>query len=207
MVESQFITTLFLDIGGVLLTNGWDREARKKAAGQFGLEPEEFDQRHSLIYEAHENGRLSLDGYLDSVIFYRKRTFSKEDFKEFMFAQSQPHPGMLELVKELKNRYGLKLVAVNNEGRELMLYRIDKFRLETILDFFVSSCFVHFRKPDQEIFRFALDLCQAPREQIVYIEDRAFFLEVAQGLGIRGIHHTGYETTRKALASLGLSLT
>lgn len=205
MVNSQPITTLFLDIGGVLLTNGWDHQARKKAVEQFGLEQEEFDQRHSLLYEAHENGRLNLDGYLERVVFYKERKFSKEEFKEFMFAQSQPYPEMLELVESLKKHYGLKLVAVNNEGRELMLYRIDEFRLEKILDFFVSSCFVGFRKPDQEIFRLALDLSQVPLEQIVYIEDRAFFVEVAQSLGIRGIHHTSYETTKEALASLGLS--
>lgn len=206
MVNSQLITTLFLDIGGVLLTNGWDHGARKKAVEQFDLEPEEFDQRHSLIYEAHENGRLSLDGYLDRVVFYRERDFSREDLKAFMFAQSRPYAEMLELSKELKSRYRLKLVAVNNEGRELMLYRINKFKLETIMDFFVSSCFVHFRKPDQEIYRLALDLSQVPAGQILYIEDRAFFVEVAQTLGIRGIHHTSYETTREALASSGLSL-
>ena len=122
-----------------------------------------------------------------------------------MFAQSRPFPPMLELVRELKVRYGLKIAAVNNEGRELSLHRIRTFGLDGIFDLFVSSCFVRFRKPDTDIYRMALDVAQAPIEATLYIDDRLLFVEVARSLGLAGIHHTSYEETRRALAGFGLA--
>jgi putative hydrolase of the HAD superfamily len=200
------ITTLFLDIGGVLLTNGWDHQMRQEAAEIFDLDYEEMSDRHHLTFDTYEEGKLSLDEYLKRVVFYRKRSFSPEEFKAFMFAQSQAYSEMIELVRGLKARYQLKVAAISNEGRELTVYRIQKFELKTFMDFFISSCFVHYRKPDEDIYRIALDIAQVPLERVVYIDDRAMFVEVAQSLGIRGIHHTDYEATKTALEAFGLSL-
>jgi putative hydrolase of the HAD superfamily len=206
MTSSSPITALFLDIGGVLLTNGWDHTTRARAAQQFGLDPEEMNERHHLTYDTYEAGKLSLDVYLDRVAFYQERSFSREEFKAFMYAQSQPFPQMIELMRRLKDRHSLKLAAVSNEGRELTVYRVQQFKLGTVIDFFVSSCFVHYRKPDTDMYRIALDIAQVRPEQVVYIDDRAMFVEVAQGLGIRSVLHTSYESTQKSLAALGLSL-
>jgi putative hydrolase of the HAD superfamily len=204
MTRSSPITTLFLDIGGVLLTNGWDHNIRTRAAEKFSLDYEEMNERHHLTFDTYEEGKLSLDEYLNRVVFYEKRPFSHEEFKTYMYAQSQPYPEMLALMLGLKNQYGLGVAAVSNEGRELTTYRVQQFKLGTIIDFFVSSCFVHFRKPDEDIYRIALDIAQVQPEQVVYIDDRAMFVEVAQGLGIKGILHTGYEATRTALENLDL---
>jgi putative hydrolase of the HAD superfamily len=200
------ITTLFLDIGGVLLTNGWDRHERERAAQKFGLNFEEMNERHHLTFDTYEQGKLSLDDYLNRVVFFKDRTYSKRKFKAFMYSQSQPFPEMIELVRKLKKLNGLKLAAVSNEGRELSIYRVQHFNLDTFIDFFISSCFVHFRKPDADIYQIALDIAQVIPEQVVYIDDRAMFVEVAQGLGIQGIVHINSETTQKALESLGLFL-
>ncbi len=204
MTSSPTITTLFLDIGGVLLTNGWDHKSRTHAADKFGLDYEEMNERHHLTFDTYEEGKLSLDEYLNRVVFYEKRLFSREEFKAFMYAQSQPFPEMIELMRGLKAQYGLEVAAVSNEGRELTVYRVEQFQLGTFIDFFVSSCFVHYRKPDEDMYRIALDIAQARPEQVVYIDDRAMFVEVAQGLGINGIIHTGYEATRTALENLDL---
>jgi putative hydrolase of the HAD superfamily len=198
------ITTLFLDIGGVLLTNGWDRAARQRAAEAFELDFDEVNERHHLTFDTYEVGKLSLDEYLDRVIFCRERPFTREAFKAFMAAQSQPCPEMIELVRDLKARYGLKVAAVSNEGRELTVHRIQTFELGAFIDFFIASCFVHYRKPDADMYRIALDIAQAQPGQVAYIDDRAMFVEVAASLGIRGVHHTGYETTRAALQGMGL---
>jgi putative hydrolase of the HAD superfamily len=206
MSESQAVTTLFLDIGGVLLTNGWDHTMRQKAAEVFGLDYAEMNERHHLTFDTYEEGKLSLDQYLDRVVLHQGRSFSREDFKRFMFAQSQPNPAMIELVCNLKAQYGLKLAAVSNEGRELTVYRIREFGLGEFIDFFVSSCFVHYRKPDEDIYRIALDISQVSPSEVAYIEDRAMFVQVAQGLGIRGIYHTSFEATRDALAGMRLVL-
>ena len=200
------ITTLFIDIGGVLLSNGWDRKARRRATEIFQLDHDEMDERHHLTFDTYEEGKLSLEEYLTRVVFYDERPFSRGEFRAFMFDQTSPFPEMIELICQLKTRHGLKVAVVNNEGRELNEHRIKTFGLGTFVDFFISSCFVHFRKPDADMFRIALDIAQVAPEEVVYIEDRPMFVEVARNLGIRGIVHTGYETTKQELANWGLLL-
>ncbi|HVV69342.1 MAG TPA: HAD family phosphatase [Gammaproteobacteria bacterium] len=198
------ITTLFLDIGGVLLTNGWDRKSRNLAAQHFHLDCDDMQERHHLTFDTYESGKIDLEEYLQRVVFYQKRSFTRAQFKAFMFTQSQPYPQMLELICQLKSRYGLKIAVVSNEARELNIYRIKKFKLHSFVDFFISSCYVHLRKPDADIFRMALDISQTPTEQVLYIEDRLMFVSVAEGLGIKGIHHTDYQSTCEKLAKFGL---
>ena len=204
MKRSAPITALFLDIGGVLLTDGWDHHARKRAATTFKLELAEMEDRHHLTFDTYEEGKLTLEEYLGRVVFYQKRPFTRDQFRRFMFAQSKSYPGMIELVAQLKVRHGLKIAVVSNEGRELNAYRIRKFKLGRLVDFFVSSCFVHLRKPDADIFRLALDIAQAPARQVVYTENTPMFVQVAEGLGIRSTLHTDYTSTRAKLASFGL---
>jgi putative hydrolase of the HAD superfamily len=139
-------------------------------------------------------------------VFYRERPFTRDDFRDFMFAQSKPMVEMIHLVSSLKWKYRLKTAAISNEGRELTVHRIEKFAMATFIDFFVSSCFVHFRKPDEDMYRIALDISQADPTRSVYIDDRALFVEIAQSLGINGIQHTNIEVTRNALKGLGLTL-
>ena len=197
-------TCLFLDIGGVLLTDGWDHRSRKRAAAHFKFAWAGMEDRHRLTFGAYEEGKLSLEEYLCRVLFYQKRPFTRAQFRLFMFAQSNPYPVMIALIERLKLRHGLKIAVVSNEGRELNAHRIRKFRLGRFVDFFISSCFVHIRKPDADIFRLALDVAQAPAEQVLYIENTPMFVKVAEGLGIRSILHTDYDTTRAKLASFGL---
>lgn len=206
MRDKNVIDTLFTDIGGVLLTNGWDRRSRRRAVEIFDLDFEEMDERHHLTFDTYEEGKLNLDEYLRRVVFYKKRSFSPEDFKKFMFSRSQPYDDMFDLIRSLKKNYGLRVIAVSNEGRELTEYRIREFDLDSFIDAFVSSCFVHFRKPDKDIYRIALDISQASPESVVYIDDREMFVQIAGELGIRGIHHTDCASTRESFAGIGLTV-
>jgi len=203
--KTTTVTCLFLDIGGVLLTNGWDHHARERAASEFQLDLAEIEDRHHLTFDTYEEGKLTLEEYLARVVFYEERPFTRAEFRRLMFAQSKPYPDMIELVVQLKVRYGLKIAVVSNEGRELNAYRIRKFKLGRSVDFFISSCFVHLRKPDVDIFRLALDIAQVPAGQVVYIENTPMFVQIAEGLGIRSILHTDYRSTCTKLASFGLS--
>jgi putative hydrolase of the HAD superfamily len=206
MKKSSLIKALFLDIGGVLLTDGWGHVSRKLAAKTFDLNPEEMESRHNQAFDTYELDKLTLEEYLSCVVFYQKRPFTRAQFRKFMFAQSKPYPKMIELVRRLKARYGLKIVVVSNEARELNSHRIRKFKLDEFVDFFISSCFVHLRKPDADIYRIALDISQVPANQVVYIENLPMFVQVAEGLGIRGICHTDYKSTCAKLASFGLEV-
>ena len=198
------ITTLFLDIGGVLLNNGWDHIARRRVAEHFKLAWTELEERHALTFETPEEGKISFEEYLGLVVFYKKRPFTRAQFRRYMCAQSKPYPEMIEWIEQLKVQRRLKIAAVSNEAREVNAYRIRKFKLGGFVDFFISSCFVHLRKPDADMFRLALDIAQTPARHVIYIENTAMFVQVAEGLGIRSILHTDYKSTRAKLASFGL---
>jgi putative hydrolase of the HAD superfamily len=204
MKKTRKITTLFLDIGGVLLTNGWGHESRRLAAEKFHLDITEMEARHHLTFNTYELGKLTLDEYLDRTVFYEPGTFTKDEFRKFMFSQSKALPEMIEFIIGLKKQYGLKIAVVSNEGRELNAYRIQKFKLAGFVDFFISSSFVHFSKPDIDIFRVALDIAQVDAKEVIYIEDQPMFVSIAETLGITGIRHLNYETTSKKLHSFGL---
>ena len=198
------ITHLFTDLGGVLLTNGWDRGLRKIVAAHFGVDPAEMDERHHLTYDTYEAGKISLSEYLRRVIFWEPRPFTEEQVVDFMLAQARCFPEMIELVKRVKERNRLKVAVVSNEGRELTADRIRRFGLREFVDFFIVSSYVHFRKPDEDIFRVALDIAQAEPDQVVYLDDRHMFTEVAGRMGLRVIWHQDLDKTRAALAEMGL---
>lgn len=200
------ITHLFLDIGGVLATNGWDGPLRQRTAEHFGLDIEELNDRHHLTYDTYESGRMSLALYLDRIIFFEPRSFTPQDVVRFILNEARPYTDMIELVRKLRNRYGLKIAVVSNEGREIATDRIARFHLGEIADFFIVSAYVHFRKPDEEIYRLALDIAQAHPAQVAYIEDRRMFVEVAAGMGIQAIQHDSVASTTAALAKLGLKV-
>jgi putative hydrolase of the HAD superfamily len=163
-----------------------------------------MEDRHRLTFETFEEGKLTLEEYLGRVVFYQERAFTRAQFRHFMFAQSKSYPEMIDLVASLKVRHGLKIAVVSNEARELNAHRIRKFKLGAFVDFFISSCFVHMRKPDADIFRLALDVAQVPARQVVYIENPPMFVEIAEGLGIRSILHMDYRSTCTQLTTLGL---
>jgi len=204
MKHATAITCLFVDIGGVLLTNGWDHLARQRAATHFDLELADMEDRHHLTVDTYEEGKLTLDDYLGRVVFHQEQPFTRAQFRSYMFAQSQPYSEMIALVAQLKLRYGLKIVVVSNEGRELNEHRIHTFKLDEFVDAFISSCFVHIRKPDTDIFRLALDIAQVSAEQVDYLENTLMFVQIAEGMGMHSLLHTDYSSTCAKLASLGL---
>jgi putative hydrolase of the HAD superfamily len=153
MKRSAPITALFLDIGGVLLTDGWDHHARKRAAKHFKLDWAEMEERHHLNFDTYEEGQAHASGIFRPGGLLPKAAVHPAEFRRFMFAQSKPYPEMIELVRKLKAKFGLKIAVVSNEARELNAYRIRKFKLDGFVDAFVSSCFVHLRKPDADIFQ------------------------------------------------------
>ncbi|RQO73851.1 hydrolase [Pedobacter sp. KBW06] len=206
MMKPTTIKALLLDIGGVLLTNGWDSASRKLAAEHFAIDLKDLNDRHRIIFEAYESGKMTLDEYLNLLIFCKERDFSISEFKDFMYGQSQPYPEMIALIKQLKQKYGLQIIAVNNEGRELNEYRVNKFDLKSVFDIFSSSCFVHTRKPDRDFYTLALDLGQVKKEEVIYLDDRSVFIQAAQLLGIPGIQHNNVEMTRLEFEAYGLKV-
>ncbi len=205
-MNAKPITTLFLDIGGVLLTNGWGRAERQNAVDHFDLDAAEINERHHLTFDTYESGKLILDEYLDRVVFYEPRSFDRAEFQVFMFAQSQALEGTLEFFKKVKKQNKLRVVAVSNEGRELNTYRIQQFQLSELFDAFVSSSFVHLRKPDLDIFRMACDIAQAAPQEVLYMDDRLMFVQVASTLGIHGHHYQGLENAKLHLKTLGFQI-
>jgi putative hydrolase of the HAD superfamily len=200
------ITTLFWDIGGVILTNGWDHNSRSVAASTFDFDWEEFRDRHDLSFPAFDAGQISLNEYLDRTLFYRKRPFTREEFTAFMFAQSKEYPDTRAILSAAARAGKYLVAAVNNEPLELNQYRIEAFHLRQDFLVFFSSCYVHSRKPEEHIFRVALEVTQRPPEQCVFIDDRPLNLEAPRRLGMAVVHHQNAEHTRSELRNLGVEV-
>ncbi len=199
----QQIKILFSDIGGVLLTNGWGHLSRMAAAKKFNLNYEEMDMLHDFIFNVYEMGKISLDDYLNTVVFTQKRDFSRDEFKQFMYAQSVQLPDTLPWMIGWKNKHeNIKVISINNEPRELNEYRIKKFKLHDFFDAFISSCEVGMRKPDPGIFHLALGIAQAKPEECIYFDDRFMLVEAAKKVGIRAYQHNSFEETKKIMEDL-----
>jgi putative hydrolase of the HAD superfamily len=198
------VTALFWDVGGVILSNGWDRAARAAAAKQFGLDWEDFQDRHELASPAFETGQITIDTYLQRTVFYRKRAFTRDEFIAFIFEQSQEFPESRAVLSELAQAGKYLLATINNEPLELNVRRIEQFHLRREFEAFFSSCFVGKRKPDEGIYRMALEVTQRRPEECLFIDDRALNLECARQLGMRTIHFQSAAQLRQDLEANGV---
>lgn len=203
-MKDSKIKVLFFDVGGVLLNNGWGHQSRQEAARIFNLNYEEMEVLHNFIFNVYEIGKITLDDYLETVVFNHPRTFTKQDFKDFIYAQSVALPDFLPWLKEWKRTCGVRVISINNEGREINNYRIKKFGLHDCFDAFISSCEVGMRKPDPGIFNLAMGIAQVFPEECLYFDDRLMLAQAAQKLGIRSHHHQEFKTTKQILENLKL---
>jgi putative hydrolase of the HAD superfamily len=197
---------LFWDNGGVILTNGWDRESRKKAIEKFHLDWADFEDRHELMLHAFECGQVTLDEYVRRTVFYRTRPFTPEEFKQFMFDQSSPLPESLDFLGQLVRTKRYRHAALNNESIEIAAYRIRRFHLREYFEAFFTSCYLGVRKPDREIYSLALKITQRDPAECVLIDDRALNLECARELGMHAIHFQTTAQLREDLAKLGVTV-
>ncbi len=202
----SMITTIFFDIGGVLLTDGWGHDSRRAAAEQFGLDWEEYSDRHEKVGHAIETNRMSLEQYLDRAVFYRPREFSREEFRAFIFAQSQPKPESIAIVAQLADSKNHFLATINNEVLELNLYRLEHFGLRRYFRVFFSSCFLGLRKPDEAIYRLALQVTQEAPANCIFIDDREVNLECPRELGLNTILFRDAAQLRSELTEAGIEL-
>jgi putative hydrolase of the HAD superfamily len=199
------VSLLLWDVGGVLLSNGWDRNAREAAALHFGLDGPELERRHQLVAEEFETGRLDRDRYLARTVFQAPRAFSPEAFQQFMEAGSVGITPTLEIARSLRKRGKFVMAALNNESRELNEYRIDKFDLKNIFHVFFSSCYTGRRKPDPDAYRFALQITQRDPDESVFLDDRPENVEAAANLGLRTILVRDPRRLREELALAGVA--
>ncbi len=196
------IRALFWDIGGVLLSNAWDRTERAEALQHFNLDPDEFHSRHEMLVSSFERGKITLDEYLDRTIFYRERAFTPQAFRDYMLGLSKPFPENLQFAQSLHDSGKYFMSTINNESRELNYYRMEKFELRKIFRLFISSCFVGLRKPERDIYRLALETTQVPAEECCFIDDRALNLECAAKMGMHTIQIQSLEQLKADLAKL-----
>jgi len=196
------IKAIFWDVGGVLLTNAWDRSQRQAALEHFKLDEEEFADRHEMVASSFERGKIGLEDYLDRTIFYRSRSFSRDEFRQYIFSLSQPNTEALAFARQLAESKKYLMGTINNESRDLNLYRIEKFGLRSIFSLFISSCFVGLRKPEPDIYRLALEITQKAPEECCFIDDRSINLESAKRLGMHTIEMDNVAQLREDLRKL-----
>jgi putative hydrolase of the HAD superfamily len=200
------VSALFWDNGGVILTNGWDRGSRKLAVETFHLDFADFEDRHELMLNAFECGKATLDEYLQRTVFYRDRPFGVEDFKRFMFEQSQAMPEGLAFLSRLALTRRYLMAALNNESLEINESRIRTFRLRDYFEAFFSSCYLGVRKPDRGIYSLALKITQREPAECVLIDDRGLNLECAREMGMHTIQFVNVPQLRAELQTLGVTV-
>jgi putative hydrolase of the HAD superfamily len=200
------VTALFWDVGGVILSNGWDRGARAAAAQKFGIDWEEFQDRHELASPAFETGRITLDTYLQRTVFYRKRTFTREEFTDFIFAQSSEFPESRAVLSEVAATGKYLQATINNEPLELNERRIRQFDLRREFKAFFSSCYLGVRKPEEGIYKLALEVTQRKPDECLFIDDRELNLECARQMRMRTIHFQNAAQLRQDLAANGVNI-
>ncbi|HUK48546.1 MAG TPA: HAD family phosphatase [Terriglobales bacterium] len=196
------VRTLFWDVGGVLLSNAWDHQERQRAVEQFHLQKDEFEASHKQVVADFETGKMTLDQYLERTVFYQSRSFTREEFKRYMLSQSRAKQETLDFARALATKCVMS--TINNESRELNEYRIRTFELTKIFDLFVSSCYVGLRKPDERIYRLAIDLVQKDPQETCFIDDRPENIEGAQKIGMRTILVQNFPQLKNDLQSLGI---
>ena len=199
------IRALFWDVGGVLLTNAWDRVQRTAALEHFHVDEEEFHARHEMVVSSFERGKITLDEYIDRTVFYRTRPFPRDEFRDYMFSLSRPFPEVLQFAQALSDSGKYFMGTINNESRELNYYRIEQFALRKIFRLFISSCFVGLRKPERDIYRLALETTQIPAAECCFIDDRALNLEIAAKLGMQTIEMQQAEQLQADLSKLSVN--
>ncbi len=200
------ISAIFWDVGGVLLSNAWDHEQRQRTLKQFNLDEVEFESRHEMLVSSFERGKITLQQYLERTIFYRPRSFTEDTFKQYMFSLSQPDADALRLARDLSRSCKYLMSTINNESRELNLFRIQTFGLREIFSLFVSSCFVGLRKPEEGIYRLALEITQRPPEECCFVDDRPLNLDSASRLGMHVIQMENAQQLRQELQKLAVAV-
>jgi len=202
--HEELIDLVLFDIGGVLGSNGWDREQRAAAVERFRLEAEDFQYRHEETVGAFESGDITLDEYLDVTVFCSPRDFTEQEFKDFMFEQSEPWWDSIAVARDLNDAGHARLGTLNNESEALNVHRIDTFSLAGIFPVFFSSCWLGVRKPTQEIYTRALGMSQADPKRTLFIDDRVQNLKPAASLGMKTIQFQSAAQLRGELEALGL---
>lgn len=200
------VSALFWDVGGVLLTDGWDERSRRKAACEFDLDWGDFENRHDMVATAFEVGRIGLDRYLKTTVFHEPRPFEADAFKAFMFEQSNPHPEALALAERLARSKKYLMSTINNESLELNVFRIRRFGLRDCFTAFFSSCFLGVKKPDEAIFRIALQVTERDGGDSLFIDDREQNFECARACGMQAIHFRGAAQLQSELEALGVEI-
>lgn len=188
-----------------MLSNAWDRIQRRRALEHFGLDEVEFEDRHEMLVSSFERGKITLNEYLQHTVFYRPRSFSPDDFKNCMFDLSKPCQQTLELAKLLARSCDYLMATINNESSELNLYRIQTYHLREIFDVFVTSCFVGLRKPEDGIYRLALDITQKPAGECCFVDDRPLNVDAAARFGMHAIRFENAQQLRQELQKLGVA--
>ncbi len=201
------ITTLFWDLGGVALTNGWDRNERINVLNGCGItskeDLDEFGDRHREVNAMFEIGKCTLDEYLKMTLFGLGKNVTHEKFKQLMFVQSRTLPGY-EVLKAVAASGNYFLAALNNESRELNDYRIKTFELPKYFKVFCSSCYLGLMKPNPEIYLAALNIAQKRPAECIFIDDRAQNAEAARQCGMHAIHYHDPDQLKEEFNKLGV---
>ena len=196
------IRTIFWDIGGVVLTNGWDKGQRSRVLSRLGVNLEAYEEVHERANYYWERGLMTAKEFFAQTVLqanpHLDLTF--ETLWPQVCAESKVlHAECLDMLSELKEQGSYRLATLNNESRELNEYRLDAFKLRSLFDYFICSGYVHEMKPLPGIFRSAIDVSGFAARTALFIDDKSENCAAAEALGM---HVICFKTPRQLCTEL-----
>lgn len=177
------------------------RDAMAEWFGEAGYLEATYNPVHAL-----ERGELEVPDFEHRLATRLRRPDGSappaEGLLARMFERFGHAPDMAGLVLRARQA-GLRTGLVSNSWGDHYLRQ----GWDDMFDVVVISGEVGMRKPEERIFRHALERIGLPAEQCVFVDDHPGNVQVATSLGMVGVHHAAYDVTAAELEALfGLSL-
>jgi HAD superfamily hydrolase (TIGR01509 family) len=206
---SASIRTIFWDLGGVVLTNGWDPGQRKRVLSRLGVNLEAYEELHDRANYYWERGLLTAkDFFSQTVLLPNPKLDLTFDmlWPQVCAASKVLHPECLDMLAELKQMGRYRIATLNNESRELNEYRLDAFKLRSLFDYFICSGYVHEMKPNLGIYKSAIDISGFAASSALFIDDKPENCAAAEAVGMHAIRFESPAQLCTALVEYGIQL-
>jgi len=204
---SSSIRTVFWDVGGVILTNGWDLTQRTRVLSRLGVDLEAYEEIHERVNYYWERGLINAEDFFMQTVLRTnpKLNLTFDLLWPQVCAESKVlHAECLDILAELKEQRKFRLATLNNESRELNEHRLNAFKLRSLFDYFICSGYVHEMKPNPGIYRSAIDISGYAPERALFIDDKPENCEAAISLGMQAIWFQSPLQLRQELAQRGI---
>lgn len=200
------LKTVYFDLGNVLVFFSLPKMLEQMGKCT-GLSSE--DVKHLLfntnLRELYEKGVIHTDDLFKAFQNRSSKPFTLEEFTHSFCNIFTPNLDLWKVVEKLKKQ-NIRLILLSNTSECHYNYSAANFPVLNLFDHKVLSYEVGAWKPDEQIFKKALEHAQCDPADCFYTDDIPEFIESARRIGLKGEVYTGVDKLKKDLSKLGLQL-